>query len=172
MSELYELPDGWEWKKIKDVIKKTKNKTPKNEPNREFTYIDISSVDNDMFSIVTPKILKGSEAPSRAKKEIIINDIVFATTRPNLKNIAIVAKEYENPIASTGFCILRANKDVQYKYLFFYLLSNIFYKQVEKNIRGAQYPAVSDTDVKAISIPLPPLQEQKRSEFLEKRQLN
>jgi len=161
MSELYVLPEGWEWKKIDDTIVKTRNITPKNNPQSNFTYIDISSIDNDIFSIVTPKIILGKDAPSRAKKEIQVNDIVFATTRPNLKNIAIVKEEYNNPVASTGFCILRTNK-VENKYLFFYLLSNIFYKQVEKHIRGAQYPAISDRDVKSINIPLPPLQEQKR----------
>jgi type I restriction enzyme S subunit len=44
----------------------------------------------------------------------------------------------------------------------FYDTTNIFYKQVEKHIRGAQYPAISDRDVKSIKIPIPPLQEQKR----------
>ena len=162
MSELYALPEGWEWRNINDIIQKTKNKIPKNEPNREFTYIDISSIDNSLFSIVSPKRLTGNEAPSRAKKEVIRNDIIFATTRPNLKNIAIIKDEYDNPIASTGFCILRVNEQSEFQYLFFYLLSNIFYKQVEKNIRGAQYPAISDKDVKTINIPLPPLKEQKR----------
>jgi len=161
MSELYELPEGWEWKKINDIIVKTKNITPKNTPQSNFTYIDISSIDNDIFSIVAPKTILGKDAPSRAKKEVRINDIVFATTRPNLKNIAMLTEDYCNPVASTGFCILRTDK-TENKYLFFYLLSNIFYKQVEKYIRGAQYPAISDKDVKSIFIPLPPLQEQKR----------
>ena len=161
MSELYELPDGWEWKKISDIIVKTKNIIPKNNPQSNFTYIDISSINNDIFSIVSPKIILGKDAPSRAKKEVQINDILFATTRPNLKNIAIIKEQYSNPVASTGFCILRTN-NTENKYLFFYLLSNIFYKQVEKYIRGAQYPAISDKDVKSIVIPLPPIKEQKR----------
>ncbi|MCB4748691.1 MAG: restriction endonuclease subunit S [Sulfurovum sp.] len=161
MSELYELPEEWEWKKINDIIVKTKNITPKNDSQSNFTYIDISSIDNNIFSIVSPKTILGKDAPSRAKKEVQVNDIVFATTRPNLKNIAIVKEEYSNPVASTGFCILRT-KNKENKYLFFYLLSNVFYKQVEKHIRGAQYPAISDRDVKFISIPFPPLQEQKR----------
>ena len=162
MSELYKLPYGWEWKEINNIIEKTKNKAPQNELEKKFTYIDISSINSDTFTIDTPKTLKGSEAPSRAKKEVIQNDIVFATTRPNLKNIAVIKEEYDNPIASTGFCVLRANETIHYKYLFFYVLSNVFYKQVEKSIRGAQYPAVSDADVKKISIPLPPILEQKR----------
>ena len=162
MSELYKLPKGWEWKKINTIIDKTKNKNPKKELEVDFTYIDISSINNKMFIIENPKILKGSEAPSRAKKEVFINDIIYATTRPNLKNIAIINQEYNNPIASTGFCVLRCNNKNEFKYLFYYLLSNSFYKQLEKDIRGAQYPAVSDTDIKKIFIPLPPLQEQKR----------
>ena len=99
------LPDGWEVKKLKEVIVKTKNVNPKTSSFDEFTYIDISAVDKSLQEIVSPKTVQSLEAPSRAKKSIEINDILFATTRPNLKNIAIVSISYDFPIASTGFCV-------------------------------------------------------------------
>ncbi|EOH9652964.1 restriction endonuclease subunit S, partial [Campylobacter coli] len=48
------------------------------------------------------------------------------------------------------------------KYLFFFLLSDIFDKNISKYIRGTQYPSVSDKDVFNSKIPLPPLQEQEQ----------
>jgi len=162
MSELYDLPEGWEWKSINELTIKTKNLKPKENAESQFTYIDIGSVDNSIFKITEPKSILGKDAPSRAKKEVSIDDIVYSMTRPNLKNIAIVELEYDNPIASTGFCILRVNSLVTNKYLFYYLLTRAFFQQIEYKVRGAQYPAVSDTDVKQSLVPLPPLQEQKR----------
>jgi type I restriction enzyme S subunit len=53
-----------------------------------FQYVDISSVDNKNFLITSPKKIVGSEAPSRARKLIKYNDVVFSTTRPYLLNIA------------------------------------------------------------------------------------
>ncbi|WP_442765181.1 restriction endonuclease subunit S [Sulfurospirillum cavolei] len=156
------LPQGWEWKKLEDITSKTKNKNPLSEPEKYFTYIDISSIDNCFFEIKEPKYLIGNEAPSRAKKEVEKGDILFATTRPNLKNIAMVEKDFENPIASTGFCILRGDKKIENKYLFYFLFTKNLSEQVESKIRGAQYPAIADKDLMNCTIPLPPLEEQRR----------
>ena len=156
------LPQGWEWKKLEDITSKTKNKNPLSEPEKYFTYIDISSIDNCFFEIKEPKYLIGNEAPSRAKKEVEKGDILFATTRPNLKNIAMVEKDFENPIASTGFCILRGDKKIENKYLFYFLFTKNLSEQVESKIRGAQYPAIADKDLMICTIPLPPLEEQRR----------
>ena len=156
------LPDGWEVKKLKEVIVKTKNVNPKTSSFDEFTYIDISAVDKSLQEIVSPKTVQSLEAPSRAKKSIEINDILFATTRPNLKNIAIVSISYDFPIASTGFCVIRTNNETDNRYVFYYLTSDFLQEQIEPKIRGAQYPAISDKDLKGIFIPIPSLEEQKR----------
>jgi len=153
---------------INDIIQKTKNLKPTDEKDRYFTYIDISSINNETFRIETPKKLLGREAPSRAKKEVMIGDIVYATTRPNLKNVALVKQDYDNPIASTGFCILRVNDMAINSYLLYYLLTNKLYEQIEPNIRGAQYPATSDKDLKNCCIPNTPKDiQQKTVQYLD-----
>ncbi len=142
---------------IGSLLEKTNNVNPITEfQNDEFTYIDITSINNSDYEIENPKILKGKEAPSRAKKVVTIGDIVFATTRPNLKNIAIVNKVYNNPIASTGFCVLRTKKSkLLNEYLFHYLTSHKVQELIEPFIKGAQYPAISDKDLLSIAIPIP-----------------
>ena len=152
--------DGWEEKKLGEVIEKTQNVNPKTSLFDEFTYIDISAVDKALQEIVLPKTVKSIDAPSRAKKSIELDDILFATTRPNLKNIAIVSVLYEFPIASTGFCVVRSNSVTHNRYLFYYLISDLLQEQIEPYIRGAQYPAISDKDLKSVLIPVPNLKEQ------------
>ena len=149
---------------IKKLLVKTNTINPKTEySNREFTYIDISSIDNKHYSISSPKILNGSDAPSRARKLIRKGDIVFATTRPNLKNISMVSETYNNPVASTGFCVLRTNPELLLnEYLFYYLISESVQSKIEPFIRGAQYPAISDKDLTNIEIPVLPLRNQEQ----------
>ncbi|KIM05912.1 MAG: hypothetical protein KN64_01330 [Sulfurovum sp. AS07-7] len=163
LNEVFgELEEKYGLHKIKEIILKTKNKNPLDESDRSFTYIDISSVNNKTFKIEDPKYLLGKEAPSRAKKEVQTGDIVFATTRPNLKNIALVINDYENPIASTGFCVLRVNEKSINNFLFYYLMTNKLYEQIEPNIRGAQYPAISDKDLIDCFLPNAPLSIQQK----------
>ncbi len=142
---------------IGKILEKTNNLNPITEfKEKEFTYIDITSINNVQYSIDNPKILKGKDAPSRAKKVVKQGDIVFATTRPNLKNIAIVNKDYINPIASTGFCVLRPiETKLNNEYLFYFLTSQKVQELITPFIKGAQYPAISDKDLLSIKIPLP-----------------
>jgi len=125
--------------------------------------VDIGSIDNANSTIREPKRLTGREAPSRARKVIRAGDVIFATTRPYLKGIAFVPSSLNNQVCSTGFAVLRAKRDVvEPLWLLHLCRSEIVMEQVLVNMRGGTYPAVSDKDVRAVEIPLPPLPEQRR----------
>jgi len=147
-------------KSIKNLIENTKNVNPITEyRNQSITYIDISSINSINNTIESPKIIIGSEAPSRAKKIVKRGDVLFATTRPNLKNIAIVNDSYNIPIASTGFCVLRPKKnELNNEFLFYFLISEKVQEYIKPFIKGAQYPAISDKDLINIKIPHPTIE--------------
>ncbi|WP_298450486.1 restriction endonuclease subunit S [uncultured Marinobacter sp.] len=159
---LYQLPDGWEWQQLADVVDKTENLNPLKDSDQLWTYIDISSVDRNRFVVTDPKKILGKDAPSRAKKHVQLNDVIFAMTRPNLKNIALVRDEYSSPVASTGFCVLRANKKVLPAYLFYFVTTDFVQAQIEPYVGGASYPAITDGNLKKAPIPIPSIEEQKR----------
>ena len=146
---------------INDITIKTKNISPDKNPLQEFTYVDVSSVSNESFEIVSTQKLLGKEAPSRAKKHILENDILFATVRPTLKRIALVPSELSNQVASTGYVVLRASKDALPKFIFYFLFSKRFMEQMTKLQKGASYPAVTDSDVKNQRLSVPPFDIQK-----------
>lgn len=159
---LYQLPDGWEWYQLAEVVEKTENVNPLKDADELWTYVDISSVDRNRFAITDPKGILGKDAPSRAKKHIQQGDVIFATTRPNLKNIALVREEYCSPVASTGFCVLRANKKILPAYLFYFITTDFVQSQIEPFVGGASYPAITDGNLKKAPIPVPGIEEQKR----------
>ncbi|MEI7909083.1 MAG: restriction endonuclease subunit S [Verrucomicrobiota bacterium] len=157
------LPSTWKASTIGNVVVKTKQRDPRNSPNEVFQYVDVSSVSNESFSITGSSSLLGSDAPSRARKSIAKNDILFATVRPTLKRIALVPEELNGEIASTGYCILRADEaKVDSSFLYFSLLTDTFTARMASIERGVSYPAVSDGDVLASKLILPPLPEQKK----------
>lgn len=145
-----------EWKidNIGNCIVSTKNRNPQKSPERIFTYIDVSSVDNNLFKIVNPSLLYGREAPSRARKIVKKHDVIFATVRPTLKRVAYITKDFDAQICSTGFCVLRANKQLESKFIYYWLLTDFIFKEVEKIQRGASYPAIKDSDLKSFQIPI------------------
>lgn len=132
------------------------------QTDKEYLYIDLSSVDRDNHIIVDTKQINTKTAPSRAQQIIKTGDILFGGTRPMLKRSCIVNEEYNNQICSTGFCVLRANPEkVLPKWIYFMISTDEFYNYVEKNQKGASYPAISDGDVKNYMISLPTLEKQK-----------
>jgi len=157
------LPKGWRWVKLGEVCEAfTGVRDPRMEPEKEFHYVDISSVDSVRKLIVEAKTLLGINAPSRARQVICENDVLVATTRPNLNAVAIVPEELNNQICSTGFCILRATEQLDPHFLFAFVRHESFVAALSDLVKGALYPAVNDKQVKAQLIPLPPLAEQKR----------
>ena len=107
---LWDLPSGWLWKSVADIAGDTTRRNPKSMPDDPFQYVDISSVNNEKGTIKLDEVrtIEGKDAPSRARKVIHENDVIIATTRPYLRNIALVPKGLDDQICSTGFCVIRA----------------------------------------------------------------
>ena len=154
---------GWNTATIADVCEPTEQIDPRREIPGEFQYVDISGIDRTHKVIVEHQTMPGAQAPSRARKVIRKDDILVSTVRPNLNAVAMVPAHLNGHIASTGFCVLRSNNAVvEPRFLFYLTITRDFVAVLSERVRGANYPAVSDNDIKEIEIPLPPLSEQRR----------
>jgi len=151
----------WKVSTIKNFVESTEQKDIRNTTEK-YKYIDVSSIDRELLSIVSYKQVKGKNAPSRAKKIINENDVLIATIRPGLKRIAIVPSEFDKQVCSTAFCVLRSKKNVlDSKFLYYYIQQSNFLDSLISLERGASYPAITDKDVKQQEIFYPILDEQK-----------
>lgn len=150
------------WKTLGEVVEASKNVKWQNNKNT-YDYIDLTSVCRDTGNILETLKIKADNAPSRAQKIVQLDDVIFATTRPSQMRIALIPEVFDEQIASTGYCILRADKvNVLPKWIFFVLSTTEFKKFIEENQSGTAYPAISDGKLKEFKIPLPPLEEQQR----------
>ncbi|EMA5682333.1 restriction endonuclease subunit S [Salmonella enterica] len=135
---------------ISELVEKVEKINPSNKDG-SWKYIDIASVDRFQKKIVLESVsdITPESAPSRARQLVSAGDIIISTVRPNLNTVAIIPKELDGAIASTGFCVLRPNKlKVDTKYLFHYVKSEAFVNSLVKLATGANYPAVSDKIIK------------------------
>ena len=135
---------------------------PKRNPELEFWYVDISAVDNVGKRITAPQRVKGKAASVRARQVIQTQDVLVATTRPNLNAVALAPKQYNGEICSTGFCVLRANEELDPEYLFHFVQSRAFIDPLVELTKGALYPAVTDKQVFAQFLPWVPRVEQRQ----------
>jgi type I restriction enzyme S subunit len=151
---------GWEVKKLGEVCedkKKILRASKKCVLDDIINYIDISAIDNinNVINIPTPYIFE--EAPSRAQQVVQLGDVIVSMVRPNLKNIAIVNCNYNNLIASSGFCVLRARKEITIPFLFYIVKSDAFTMYLMDRVSGANYPAVRESDITDYISIVPPI---------------
>jgi len=128
-----------------------------------FQYIDLSAVDQKEKTITGSREVSCIAAPSRARQIVARNDVLVSTVRPNLNGVAVVPPHLDGAIASTGFCVLRPQSSkLDERFLFQWVKTPQFVREMVKLATGASYPAVSDRIILDSQIPLPPLEEQKR----------
>ncbi|CAG0950947.1 putative type I restriction enzymeP M protein [Methanosarcinales archaeon] len=158
------VDEGWEVVELRTVMKinsETENPLEKYGDN-EFYYIDISSVENGSGHLNLNNKIKGTEAPSRARRTIRNGDVLLSTVRPNLKAFTYLSDIPENSIASTGFAVLTQTDKIMGKYVYYMLFDNFVLTQMLDRMGKGAYPSINQKDVEQLKIPLPPLDAQKK----------
>ena len=154
------LPAGWMAATIGEVVEE---KVRQDGPavDKQFTYVDIGSIDNETKRVADPKLLAHNAAPSRARQNLATGDVLVSMTRPNLNAVAVVPETHDSAIGSTGFDVLRCRL-VEPQWLFHIVQSHDFVQAMCRVVQGALYPAIRPQDIRKYAIPVPPLAEQRR----------
>ncbi|WP_052467172.1 restriction endonuclease subunit S [Psychroserpens damuponensis] len=125
----------------------------KKEESKE--YIELGGIDPN-FGVMKTKTVYAKKAPSRATQTVKTGDLIIGTTRPYLKKFAIIQDKNNGDVASSGFSTIQENKE---KYNLYFLnevlKSPIGIKQFEIKMTGALYPAITQSDLLELKIPLP-----------------
>lgn len=151
------MPEDWELKKVREIAEVDPENLPSNtRHDLGIKYISLECVDNGRL-LKTDELLFAN-APSRARRVLRKNDLLFSTVRPNLKSHLHFRSTESGYIASTGFSVIRTSESPEYIYQHFW--GNTVNRQVDNLISGSNYPSINSKDVKNLVIPLPPLPEQ------------
>jgi type I restriction enzyme S subunit len=157
-----ELPLGWVWALLRDVTIRPTTVEPRKSARARYRYIDISAIDNSSATITRARELRGIDAPTRARQLVRGGDTLYSTVRVYLKNVARVPIDLDGAVASTGFCVLRPNDRIDSGFLFYWVQTAAFTAMAAAMQRGISYPAVNESELLTIAVPLPPRNEQSR----------
>ncbi len=123
--------------------------------DEEFPYIEIGEIDVLTGDIQNISYIPKKDAPDRAKKIVRSKDIIVSLTRPNRGAISIIDSGKDGFIASTGFSILRSLKiNIDRMFLFYILRCDICLKQMMQRSSGGNYPAITQSELKKIQVPI------------------
>lgn len=150
----------WKEKRLEELVDINPETLSVKKYKGKIEYIDIASVSMGNLSNYTTYDI--TVAPSRARRIIKDNDIIFSTVRPNLKSYYFVKCPPKNAICSTGFAVLRVKNGVNSRFIYSLVTENSFIDYLSSVAKGSAYPAVDTKDFKKAKVCIPNLQTQNR----------
>ncbi|EOX1813971.1 hypothetical protein ACPDXT_001787 [Vibrio cholerae] len=115
-----------------------------------FNYIEIGGLGSDGTAVA--ETLPQKEAPSRATQFVRAGDIITSTVRPIRRLSALIAKEQDGNVCSSGFVVLNPQK-ISSEVLLTYLRLPLFCELMDLHTSATMYPAISEADL--LSLPIP-----------------
>ena len=165
----YEIPDSWEWVRLKKIYQVINGDRGKNYPskdklfeNGEIPFINAGNIANEVISSQNLLYLSEEQYNKLGNGKLIKGDVIFCL-RGSLGKFGIFNME-KGAIASS-LVIIRPyynnSKDIDI-YFSKYLASPVLLSEIRKYNNGTAQPNLSAKALNNFFIPLPPLAEQKR----------
>ena len=156
-----------EWKECKlgDICKTNINSYSEKDNWSFVNYLDTGNITENKISDIQFIDLSSESLPSRARRKVQLNDIIYSTVRPNQKHFGIIKNKPENFLVSTGFAVLHTNKTIADPNFIFY---NLIQNENTESLHAiaeqttSAYPAIKPSDIENLSIKLPPLPTQQK----------
>ena len=171
-----------EWKqcKLRDFCKTNASSYSGNDKYSFVNYLDTGNITKNIIDEIQFIDIEKEKLPSRARRKVRYNSIVYSTVRPNQLHYGIIKEQPKNFLVSTGFTVIDvddkvADADFIYYYLTQYEVTESMQAIGEQSTSA--YPSIKASDLEDLDIYLPTLEEQKKiSVFLktldEKIELN
>lgn len=143
-------------------------------------YLDTGNITENSIANIQLIDLNAEKLPSRAKRKVKYNSIVYSTVRPNQRHFGIIKKLPENFLVSTGFVVIDVCQEkIDADFLYFWLsqenIVELLHTIAEQSV--STYPSIKASDIENLEIDLPPIKEQKKIasvllRLMEKMELN
>lgn len=155
--------EQWQEVRLEEVAEMNQKNIDKSYPHKTIQYLDTGSIANN--KIESLQLFDSAKLPSRAKRIVQNNDIIYSLVRPIQRHFGFIKNPPENLIVSTGFCVITTNNAIlDSKFLYYYLTLNEIIELLDMIAEASTsaYPAIRPFDIENLTIPLPPLTTQQK----------
>ena len=128
-------------------------------------YLDTGNITENVVCEIQRIDLDKEPLPSRAKRKVQYNSIIYSTVRPNQRHYGIIKNIPQNFLVSTGFTVIDAIPEkIDADYLFYLLTQRDIIESLQAIAEQSvsTYPSISPSDIENLEVWLPELSEQKK----------
>lgn len=157
------MPQNWKPTRIGNICK-TNQQTYSVSENWPFVnYLDTGNITENRISDIQHIVIGQDTLPSRARRKVAVDDILYSTVRPNQRHYGIVKEVLPNMLVSTGFAVITSDKvKADADFLYYYLSQNDIVDSLqaigEQSVSA--YPSIKPSDIENLELLLPSFPEQ------------
>jgi len=121
------------------------------EKDKEYKYIELANIsDNGVIDSYT--LATGNDLPSRARRKVQTGDILVSSIEGSLDSCAIVTKNLDGAICSTGFYVLRPKK-MSSEFALVLFKSKLIQNKLKQLASGTILTSINKVDFLNLKIP-------------------
>lgn len=157
-----------EWKTVRlGTIASTNQETYSPKENWQFVnYLDTGNITMNRIDEVQHINTSMDKLPSRARRKVKSNSIIYSTVRPNQLHYGIIKEQPENFLVSTGFTVIDVNMEKAVPDYIYYVLTQ---KEITEHLQAiaeqsvSAYPSLKPSDIENLEVLLPDIDTQKET---------
>lgn len=150
--------------KIGDFCKTNISSYSAKEKWDEIHYLDTGNITAGKIADIQRLVPGVDTVPSRAKRKVQVNDIIYSTVRPNQCHYGIIKKYDPKMLVSTGFAVITVDPKIADADYIYYFLTQ---REVVETLHAigeqstSAYPSIKPSDIEELEIDLPDLKTQR-----------
>ena len=155
------------WKKIRlgdACVTNADSYSPKEEL-KFVNYLDTGNITDNRIDSIQCIDVENDKLPSRARRKVKKNSIIYSTVRPNQRHFGIIKTQPENFLVSTGFAVIDVDAGMLDADFLYYLLTQPTLVEALHAIAEqstSAYPSIKPSDIEDLEIEIPELATQKK----------
>ena len=155
------------WRKIRlgDACKTNRDSYSPKEEWAFVNYLDTGNITDNRIDSIQYIDVKSEKLPSRARRKVKKDSIIYSTVRPNQRHFGIIKAQPENFLVSTGFAVIDTDAQVLDADFLYYLLTQSTLVEALHAIAEqstSAYPSIKPSDIEDLEIEIPDLATQKK----------
>ena len=121
-------------------------------------YLDTGNITMNRIDEIQYIDTSTDKLPSRARRKVKLNSIIYSTVRPNQLHYGIIKEQPENFLVSTGFAVIDVDFEKAVPDYIYYVLTQ---QEITEHLQAiaeqsvSAYPSIKPSDIESLELLLP-----------------
>ena len=128
-------------------------------------YLDTGNITMNRIDEIQYINTSTDKLPSRARRKVKLNSIIYSTVRPNQLHYGIIKEQPENFLVSTGFAVIDVDFEKAVPDYIYYVLTQ---QEITEHLQAiaeqsvSAYPSIKPSDIENLELMIPDIKTQER----------